>query len=469
MMFSSITFIVYFLPLVVAICYVLKYRPVQNLFLLLASLVFYAWGDVQGTVFLLCSMGVNYLFGVAIANNRRYAKSIMYIGIAFNLCGLIYLKYIGFLLNSMEWGMLSQLIPSFALPLGISFYTLLAISYLIEVYRRNVTYPENPVNVGLYLSFFPTVAAGPIIGYQQFEPQLLRRKETTRTFSTGLCRFVLGLGKKLLIANNLAVVADHVFAMSASGAIPMSLAWLGAISFALQIFFDFSAYSDMAIGLGRMLGFDLPENFNYPYTAATMTEFWRRWHMSLMGWFKRYVFIPLGGSRVKNTDLLIYNLFIVWVLIGIWHGVGWNFFLWGLLQFLAIAAERLLEIFDRENTYWWQYIYVFFFVCISWTLFRSESLLAAGVYFSSLFGGGGLWSDYVWMFLRENLLTYVLAFLFMTPVARRFNTCVVNGVYERYGKAIMVFYPLFLLLVFLLSFAVLLKGPYMNAGLAFVR
>jgi D-alanyl-lipoteichoic acid acyltransferase DltB (MBOAT superfamily) len=464
MLFSSIVFIFYFLPVTLGIYYVLRFsRPLQNLFLFVASLVFYAWAQPKFVVLLLVSIMVNYIIGILIdqTKNQKKRKIWLVVGVTLNILYLGYFKYMYFILRNIDSsGYLISLVPAIALPLGISFYTFQAISYVVDVYRNDVPVQKNPLSLGLYIALFPQLISGPIVRYTLMVEQISYRQETVRMFSVGVCRFIKGLGKKLFLANTMGIVADRIFTMNSEGLMPMSLAFLGSVSYSLQIFFDFASYSDMAIGLSYMLGFKVPENFNYPYISKSVTEFWRRWHITLGDWFKNYVYFPLGGSRVKNTDILIRNLLIVWLLTGIWHGAEWTFIIWGIFNFLCITIEKLFGWTEKKNIAVVQHIYMFFVIIFSWTLFRVESLTLAGRYFQSMFGAAGLWSDYTWMFLREYGVYYILCLIFCMPISRRFNTMLIQKTYKNWGLVVMGFYPFFMLIIFIISLSFLIKGTY---------
>ncbi|MDR3348422.1 MAG: hypothetical protein LBO03_02255 [Acidaminococcales bacterium] len=423
---------------------------------------FYSWGEPVYALIMLFSIAANYVFGLLIACSGKAAtkKRFLFFGIAANLAALFYFKYTHFLLVNIDpSGYLETLVPLVALPIGISFYTFQAMSYIIDIYRGRVAAQRNPIYLGMYIAFFPQLIAGPIVTYNVIEDQILYRKTTWHKFSIGFCRFVTGLGKKVLIANNMAIVADRIYEMAAFGSLPASLSWLGAASYTLQIYFDFSAYSDMAIGLGLLFGFVLPENFDYPYCAKSVTEFWRRWHMTLGQWFRDYVYFPLGGSRVGNLDLLVRNLFVVWLLTGLWHGAEWTFVMWGILQFVCMVGEKLFS-FEKMRLSRAKHLYLILVIIISFALFRSDNLPAASVYYAGMFGFAGFWSDFTWMFVKENLVVYLAAILFCLPVSRRFNYMLVNGNYGWAGKLAMGTYPALILGIFLLSLTYLVKGAY---------
>jgi alginate O-acetyltransferase complex protein AlgI len=304
-----------------------------------------------------------------------------------------------------------------ALPIGISFFTFQAMSYVIDVYRKKGKVQYNPLQVGLYVSLFPQLIAGPIVRYETVAEQIEHRVENFKDFSAGITRFCIGLGKKVLIANNMAVVADAAFDLIINNEFQASvgMAWLGAIAYTLQIFFDFSGYSDMAIGLGQMFGFHFEENFNYPYISKTVTEFWRRWHISMQTWFRDYVYIPLGGSRVSKPRL-IFNIFVVWLCTGIWHGANWTFIAWGLMYFVILTFERLTGLSKKE--YWWGHIYTMVLVIIGWVIFRSTGLGTAFLYIKAMFGIGakGICDKAVWAYIAQNWIYFVFALIGCAPL-----------------------------------------------------
>lgn len=345
MVFSSTIFLFLFLPLTVIIYYnpFIQGRRFRNIFLLLASIFFYAWGEPFFVLLMLVEICVGWFIGIKIENSFEAASRKKYLtyGVVFHVGLLFIFKYLGFIVREAGIFLYQDLswfqIP---LPIGISFFTFQLLSYLFDVYYRKSHAQRNVLNLGLYISFFPQLIAGPIVRYDVIENQIQHRKEHLYGFSEGMIRFIYGLAKKVLIANYIAQIADNIF----DAGVPLSVgtAWLGAIAYTLQIYFDFSGYSDMAIGLGRMFGFCFPENFNYPYISNSVTEFWRRWHMSLSSWFRDYVYIPLGGNRVP-VRRWVFNLFIVWALTGLWHGANWTFLCWGLYYFIILLLEKKLN------------------------------------------------------------------------------------------------------------------------------
>lgn len=327
MVFSSPLFLFIFLPIVIAGYYLIN-QKFRNVWLLLVSLFFYAWGEPVYIFLMIASIIINYFSGLLLSKvlGEVKRKIVLVCSILVNLSALAYFKYCGFFVRNVN-DLFNVNIPikEISLPIGISFYTFQGISYVVDVYRNNAKCQKNILNLGLYISFFPQLIAGPIVRYEDFEKQILNRKESSDKFYSGVRRFIIGFSKKILIADQLSTLADSVFSRNGMSALA---AWIGAVAFTLQIYFDFSGYSDMAIGLGKMFGFDISENFNYPYISKSIKEFWRRWHISLSTWFRDYVYIPLGGSRCKPIRSYL-NLIVVFLLTGLWHGASWNFVAWG--------------------------------------------------------------------------------------------------------------------------------------------
>lgn len=426
MLFSSTIFVFAFLPCVVLLYYILDPRY-RNYLLLFASLIFYAWGEPKFVFVMLVSIAINYICGLLIhkkkkSNNKKYARLCLVICISLNLLILFVFKYLNFFTHN-----LSLVFPdnvretAIKLPIGISFFTFQALSYVIDVYRGRAEVQKNPLYVGLYISFFPQLIAGPIVRYGTVAKEIANRKITLEDFSYGVKRFIQGFSKKIILSNAFAVVADRAFSLAGTADLSVSFAWIGALSYTLQIYFDFSGYSDMAIGLGRMFGFHFQENFDYPYISDSISEFWRRWHISLGGWFRDYLYIPLGGSRVKSGRLIL-NLFIVWFLTGLWHGASWHFVAWGLMYFVLITIEKLTGLPKKlsSNTAGKALCRVFtlLMVMVGWVLFRSESCLKAGQYISVMFGfSGNAWTDpsFIW-YTCENAVLLVIGCVASTPV-----------------------------------------------------
>ena len=384
MVFSSMTFLICALPLALAVYYLLP-RGARNGWLLAFSLVFYAWGEPLFLLLMLGSITFNYACGLALERLRKPAerKGLLALTLIVNLGALFVFKYLSVCL---KWLGLGGNLPALALPLGISFYTFQALSYTIDVYRGDVPAQHSWAKLALYISFFPQLIAGPIVRYDAIAPQLKARRETLTGFWRGLTRFAVGLGKKVLIANAVAAVADEAFSTPGLAA---GSAWLGAVAYALQILFDFSGYSDMAIGLGGMFGFTFPENFNAPYAAVTIRDFWRRWHISLSTWFRDYLYIPLGGSR-RGKARHILNLLIVFLLTGIWHGAGATFLVWGLYYGILSALSVMLNYkpAERAGLRALQRAVTLLLVLVGWVVFRAETLGGAAAYLAGMVSGG---------------------------------------------------------------------------------
>lgn len=434
MIFSSVAFLFYFLPVALILYYGLFFsNPLKNGILLILSLIFYAWGEPKFVLLMILSIVVNYFLALIIdiiRDKKSLAKFFLLISCIYNLGMLFIFKYLTFVIRNINKYQNNPItVPNMVLPIGISFFTFQALSYVIDVYRKSGVVQKNPFYVGLYISFFPQLVAGPIVKYSTIAEQIKNRKETWEKFSVGTCRFITGLGKKVLISNSMAIVADRIFSMSEISPIAASLAWIGSIAYTLQIFYDFSGYSDMAIGMGLMFGFKFEENFNYPYISKSISEFWRRWHISLGSWFKDYVYFPLGGSRVSNKDKMIRNLLVVWLLTGIWHGAEWTFIVWGLLNFVFIALEKIISFEKIENIGIFKHIYTLFLVNLGWVIFRSLNLYEAGKYISYMFGlsYNGFFSDYTLMFIKEYSVFFILGIVFSTPIAKYANKLIVEN------------------------------------------
>ena len=458
MLFSSPVFLVAFLPGVLALYYLIprRFLPARNLLLLAASLGFYAWGEPWFVLVMIASIIMNYLFGLWTARTqekshaRRWALGVT---VAFNLGLLFVFKYLGFVLQTLRAATGYSLpFPEIALPIGVSFFTFQAMSYVLDVAKGRAPVQKNPLWVGLYISFFPQLIAGPIVKYETVAYEILHRRENWEDFSTGLCRFAVGLSKKVLLSNTMALVADSAYAKPE---LSVGMAWLGALAYSFQIFFDFSGYSDMAIGLGKMFGFHFLENFNYPYISRSITEFWRRWHISLSTWFRDYVYIPLGGSRV-GTVRRFFNLFVVWLLTGVWHGANWTFLLWGLYYFVLLAAEKAAGL-DKKALGLWRAPATFLLVNFGWVLFRAETLGAAGRYLGAMLGFGvnGLWDAAASAALRDGHIVYLLAAAFSLPVGRWVGKTKLGR-----SPAGALCYALGMAVLVVLTFSYVAKGAY---------
>ena len=462
MLFSSSVFIYLFLPAVVFVYYVLlrKSRMLQNIFLVFASLFFYAWGEPKFVLIMILSIFVNYIFGILVDKFRDSTKSkvIIALTVVFNLGILFIFKYLNFSVSIIEKiANVNLHISEIALPIGISFFTFQAMSYVIDVYRSKGEVQKNILNVALYISFFPQLIAGPIVRYETIANEIKNRKETLENFLDGFVRFVIGLAKKVLLANNFAVVADRIFDYSEAGNdISSPTAWLGAICYTLQIFYDFSGYSDMAIGLGKMFGFHFLENFNYPYISTSITEFWRRWHISLGTWFRDYVYIPLGGSRVKKSRL-VFNLFIVWFLTGVWHGAIWTFIVWGLMYFVLLTIEKLTGFYKTDSkakkvVLW---LYSMLFVVLGWVVFRSTSLPNAFNYITKMFNVSAIGIDsYFVDNLKEIILFIGFGILFSVPIIPKLKNKLKDNI------LIDIIYVVLIISLFILSIASVASNAY---------
>ncbi len=428
MLFPSEVFLFIFLPVVLAVYYIFlrKTKELKNIFLLVASLFFYAWGEPIFVFLMIGTILINWLYGLAVhylEGKKKQLKVVLIMMVFTNIGILGWFKYSVFAMLQINRFLHTQFpVPEVALPIGISFFTFQAMSYVFDIYRKKGEVQRNPLRVGLYISLFPQLIAGPIVRYETIAKQMEERKENWDDFSKGVTRFCVGLGKKVLIANNMAVVADVAFNLLIGGEFQASvaMAWLGAISYTLQIFFDFSGYSDMAIGLGMMFGFHFEENFNYPYMARSVSDFWRRWHISLQTWFRDYVYFPLGGSRVSNGRLVV-NLFVVWALTGIWHGANWTFLAWGLMYFVLLTFEKFTGL-DKKPRFGVR-VYTLLFVILGWVIFRSSGMGNAITYIKAMFGIGakGITDSAVGAYLLQNWVYYVMALMGCVPIIPKWN------------------------------------------------
>lgn len=437
MLFSSIPFLFYFLPCVLIFYFLMPHRA-RNAVLFLASLLFYAWGEPRFAVWMLLSIAQGYAFGLLIEKHAAHAKRSKFFLAAsavLSLGMLGYCKYADFFLASFNaLTGLSVPLLHVALPIGISFYTFQILSYVVDVYRGDVPAQKSFLKLGAYIAMFPQLIAGPIVRYSEIAPELDCRRASTQDISEGACRFVIGLSKKVLLAN---VLYGLVTAFAQTAEPSVLYFWLYALAFTLQIYFDFSGYSDMAIGLGRIFGFHFSENFNYPYLSASITEFWRRWHISLGSWFRDYVYIPLGGNRVSRGKWLR-NILLVWMLTGLWHGASWNFVLWGLGFAVLLIAEKLLYGRALARTRVFKHLYVLFFVTMSFVLFNAGSVKEAFLQLGAMLGAGGapLVSAESIYYAKSYAVTFLLAAIFATPcvswLVRRFSE-------TKFGARAMVF------------------------------
>lgn len=416
MVFSSIIFLYYFFAIYFLVYYLLPFTWLRNILCLVFSLIFYAWGEPGYLWLILFSIGINYLFGLGLGFNapKSRRKAVLVLAVIFNISLIGIYKYTGFFMTTASsWLKTEMEVPQIALPLGISFYTFQILSYIIDVYRKEADVQKNPLYLALYISMFPQLVAGPIVRYNDVNREISRRRISLDDVAEGIYRFMVGLSKKVLLANQLGQLADTIWTTWDLD-VSTATAWVGLIAYSLQIYYDFGGYSDMAIGMGRMMGFHFNENFNFPYISKSVSEFWRRWHISLGSWFRDYVYIPLGGSRVGRWKGLR-NLFVVWALTGLWHGASWNFVLWGLYYGILICFEKMTGFEKRNIPHIITHVTTVFLVIMGWVLFRSADLSEAGLYFSRLFGNSEYLIDpTARMYIHDN--RYVLAFAIVGAV-----------------------------------------------------
>lgn len=450
MVFSSILFIFRFLPIAMGI-YFLTPKKLKNLSLLILSLIFYSWGEPRYFLLMIASIFVDYFISINIEKNNKNKKIkilLLAISIIFNVGILFFFKYINFFIeniNSIFNMSLNNV--KITLPLGISFYTFQTMSYTIDVFLGKVKAEKNIINFGAFVCLFPQLIAGPIVKYIDISKELKNRDINLDEIQEGIRLFILGLGSKVLIANNIGSLWNEVETMGFNN-ISTILAWMGIIAFSLQIYFDFNGYSLMAIGLGKILGFNFPNNFNYPYESRSITEFWRRWHITLGQWFKQYVYIPLGGNRLGRARTY-FNLFIVWFLTGFWHGASYNFILWGLYFFILICMEKngLLNLLNKHKLI--SHIYTIFFILVGWVLFAVIDLNKIINFFKKMFifNAGNEWIYY----LRNYIITYTIAIIFSTSFLKKiYNKFVKNNIVD----------TIILITIFLLSIAYLVDSSY---------
>ena len=417
MVFSSFSFIFVFLPALILPYFLIpkRLRTARNVLLLAFSLFFYSCGGVRFLPVMIASIAVNYVGGLICGSVKRWRRLALCITVAADLGMLFWFKYAGFFAANISLLGINVSIPEIVMPIGISFFTFQGMSYAIDVYRKDAGVEKNPLKVALYISFFPQLVAGPIVRYNTVAAEIAERNESFEDFSAGAVRFVFGLTKKLIVANACAEIADAAFGTD-TAALTSTFAWLGAIAYTLQIYFDFSAYSDMAIGLGRMFGFRFEENFNYPYAADSITDFWRRWHISLSTWFRDYLYIPLGGSR-RSTARNIFNLAVVWLLTGFWHGAEWSFLIWGVFYFLLLIGERYIWGKLLKKVPVLSRAYTLFFVVIGWVLFRADGVREAWGYICAMFTAPFADGRTVY-YLAEYAYILLPALIFCLPIKR---------------------------------------------------
>ena len=448
MVFSSLEFIFIFLPIFFIIYYLVKDRY-KNFIILIFSLLFYSFGEPVYILLLLLSSVVDYSNGFFInkfKDNKKKKRIFLIISIIVNLSILGFFKYADFFIDNINLFGLNVKNFNLALPLGISFFTFQTMSYSIDVYKGNINYEKNFINYMAYVSMFPQLVAGPIVRYKDISKELKKRTHSFENYSNGLFRFLTGLFKKVLIANTF----GYVFGILTSDVSSISLvgAWLGALSFALQIYFDFSGYSDMAIGLGKMMGFNYPENFNYPYIADSITDFWRRWHITMSTWFKDYVYIPLGGSK-KGSLRTIFNLFIVWFLTGLWHGASYNFIMWGLYFFIILIIEKnIISKFKLNKVI--KHIYVVIVVLISWIIFSFTDINIMLTYLKKMFINSSIIDNTVLFSIRSYFIYYIIGIILSTRLIYKIKP----------NKFINIIIGIIYVILFIITIASLVSDSY---------
>ncbi len=458
MLFSSIPFLYYFLPAVLLL-YFMAPRNLKNYVLLFGSLFFYAWGGVSYALLMISSILLGYIFALFIDKSKsiRLRKTYLTIYLIAALGLLGYYKYADFFITNIN-EITQKDIPllKVILPIGISFYTFQILSYVVDVYRKDVTAQKNPFILATYISMFSQLIAGPIVRYVDVAEQLENRTHTLDKTIVGIRRFVLGFSKKILIANALGKLCD-IFQLSQDKSILFY--WMYAVAFMLHIYYDFSGYSDMAIGIGKILGFDFLENFNYPYISKSITEFWRRWHMSLGSWFRDYVYIPLGGNRVKKSRLLL-NIFIVWFLTGFWHGASWNFIIWGLYFAVILVLEKFWLQTYLKKTGFFQHIYVLVLVCISFVIFNATNMTDAIVCIGAMFGAGevpSISAEAIYYF-RSYFVIYIMAMIGATPMLKTTLNRLRN--HSGIAKCLDVIEPIVMVALLIVCTAYLVDGSF---------
>ena len=461
MIFSSVFFVFLFLPIVLLAYFIVPGR-LKNVVILISSLIFYAWGEPVYIVLMIFSIVYNYIAGIEIDYHREEGrdgrvKFVFLMSVVVNLLILGFFKYYGFVIDNLNH-ILPIEIPNraLALPIGISFYTFQTLSYVIDVYWGNVKVQKNLIYFGTYISMFPQLIAGPIVRYADVEEQLSDRRVSLAKIGSGAAWFLRGLGTKVLLANNIGMAYDAIAALPGDE-VSVLAAWIGCAAYTFQIYFDFSGYSDMAIGLGRMFGFDFMKNFDYPYTSTSITEFWRRWHISLGSWFREYVYIPLGGNRV-STPKHIRNLFVVWMLTGLWHGAAWNFIFWGIYYGVLLMVEKYLfmDILERLPRII-RHIYTMLLVMIGWVFFFSPSMGSAVAYIGRMFGIGaaGLVNPTAVYYLYNYILLFLVLIICSVPYTYKKFSGFMQRRRSRLGVAIAAYVA-----IFVLSAAYLVNATY---------
>ena len=432
MIFSSTVFVFIFFPIVLGIYYLSK-EQFRNYILLVASLIFYAYGEPKFVFVMIVSIIMNWAFALAVdkfnnVNKNAKSKIVLFLAVAINISILFIYKYLDFSITFINIFFHKNFSGyGIVLPIGISFFTFQSISYIVDVYRGDGKVQKNPLNVGLYISFFPQLIAGPIVRYQTISEQIEHRSVDVNMLENGIKRFICGFCKKIILANNMAIVADKIFGWNDLKTLPVGYAWIGALCFTFQIYYDFSGYSDMAIGLGKMFGFNFQENFNYPYISKSVTEFWRRWHISLSQWFRDYIYIPLGGSRV-GVIRHIFNMFVVWSLTGLWHGAGFTFILWGFVYFIALVIEKYIFKPEKRKSIVfrliWQII-TLLIVVFNWVMFNAQGFSDGIKYWLAMLGvvyKNPLWDYSLVTIFRDYSVYFIVAIVFSTPIIKKLSS-----------------------------------------------
>ena len=462
MLFSSTTFLYAFLP-AVFLLYFLVPTKLKNFVLLAMSLLFYAWGEPIYVFLMIGASLSGYVHGILIgrAKSKAWSKAFMISSVVIGLGLLGFFKYTGFFVTNINSIFGAGLdIPKIALPIGISFYTFQILSYTIDVYRGNAKIQYNFISFAAYVALFPQLIAGPIVRYTDVEAELNERKTTFNDFGSGVTRFIIGLGKKILLANTLGELCEIYKGIGSNDSVLFT--WVYVVAYALHIYFDFSGYSDMAIGLGRMFGFKFPENFNYPYISKSVSEFWRRWHMTLGSIFRDYVYVPMGGNRVGPFRWLI-NVFVVWFLTGFWHGAGWNFIAWGVLFGILLAVEKLVmaKVFEKLPRVF-SHLWTLLWVGLSWVLFDAVNFNEAFTRIASMFGGNGLplvTSDTLY-YLRSYAVVIVIGLIGATPLMKKAVLWFKGSEDSTRAKIMNVIEPVFVCAILLISTAYIIDGSY---------
>lgn len=460
MLFSSLTFLFGFLPILLLGYYVVPSRKFKNCILLVFSLLFYAWGEPKYILLMLVTILISYIMGLLINkydSKPKVKKLLLTMSIILILAGLIFFKYTNFILENITRVTKADItFMDIILPIGISFYSFQILSYVIDLYNKKVEVQRNIFSLALYVSLFPQLIAGPIVRYETVEDELKNRKENLPDILSGFKRFIVGLSKKIIIANNMGLIADSIFVLNNSN-IGTLIMWLGVLAYTLQIYFDFSGYSDMAIGLGKMFGFHFLENFNYPYIAKSITDFWRRWHISLSSWFRDYIYIPLGGNRVSKLKW-IRNICVVWLLTGLWHGASWNFVLWGAYFAIILLIEKIFLLkFIEKSPKIIQWLYSIFLIMLGWVIFRCESMELMKNVLSKMFVYQK--SDLL-KFITENI-NLLFSMLFILP-AIVVSFPIVPKLKEKFNKSIIMYagYNLLILILFSINIVFLTSSSY---------